>query len=365
MTAALRGDLRDFGIAEVFQLIGQQCKTGRLEVRSGKARIVIGFDHGSVVFGYRGDTSEDAATARQLVREGWVSHQRATSWLDESRGAAVPLDELVCASGLVGETDLMEARDRLTRNTLFELLPWEEGRFEFVSEAAVPHPVAGRAPSTQEVLMDGMRRADEWNASGADLLDASGVFKSVVCGARKNEERPPLSKLAEVVVSLVDGTRTAREVIDSARVDFFDGMQAFVELDRAGCIEPASSRLPMGQGNPGGAHWATSWGYSRLAAAGPVLLLAALVGLLAVLPSGSKRGVSGWAAPVEQTRTLFEGQQRRNEEALRRFDLVSRRLFEQAAVWPSLAGPGALAGRGAGLYTSQDREHQPQLATRR
>ena len=33
MAVALRGNLQDFGIAEVFQLIGQQRKTGTLESR--------------------------------------------------------------------------------------------------------------------------------------------------------------------------------------------------------------------------------------------------------------------------------------------------------------------------------------------
>ncbi len=34
MAVALRGNLQDFGIAEVFQLIGQQRKTGMLKFRT-------------------------------------------------------------------------------------------------------------------------------------------------------------------------------------------------------------------------------------------------------------------------------------------------------------------------------------------
>ena len=36
MSIALRGNLRDFGIAEVFQLIGQQRKTGILEIEGAR-----------------------------------------------------------------------------------------------------------------------------------------------------------------------------------------------------------------------------------------------------------------------------------------------------------------------------------------
>ena len=50
MSAGLSGNLSDFGIADVFQLIGQQRKTGVLELRSGHARARSSrFDRGLVV----------------------------------------------------------------------------------------------------------------------------------------------------------------------------------------------------------------------------------------------------------------------------------------------------------------------------
>ena len=44
MSTALNGNLKDFGIAEVFQLIGQQRKTGILEISGEEERIRIAFD---------------------------------------------------------------------------------------------------------------------------------------------------------------------------------------------------------------------------------------------------------------------------------------------------------------------------------
>ena len=49
MTVALHGNLRDFGIGEVFQLIGQQRKTGVLEVRGQQGEVELRFDAGGVV----------------------------------------------------------------------------------------------------------------------------------------------------------------------------------------------------------------------------------------------------------------------------------------------------------------------------
>ena len=51
MSVALHGNLADFGIAEVFQLIGQQRKTGTLVVEGGGGSIFLAFDEGRVVCG--------------------------------------------------------------------------------------------------------------------------------------------------------------------------------------------------------------------------------------------------------------------------------------------------------------------------
>ena len=50
MSVALRGNLEDFGIADVFQLVGQQRKTGILEFTGTDGRQVqLRFDRGAVV----------------------------------------------------------------------------------------------------------------------------------------------------------------------------------------------------------------------------------------------------------------------------------------------------------------------------
>ena len=51
MSIALHGNLRDFGIAEVFQLIGQQRKTGTLVIGEGGDAVYLAFDEGRVVTG--------------------------------------------------------------------------------------------------------------------------------------------------------------------------------------------------------------------------------------------------------------------------------------------------------------------------
>ena len=46
---ALEGTIKDFGLPDIFQLIGLQRKTGTLTLQSGKEEVTVTFENGMVV----------------------------------------------------------------------------------------------------------------------------------------------------------------------------------------------------------------------------------------------------------------------------------------------------------------------------
>lgn len=76
MSVALHGNLTDFGIAEVFQLIGQQRKTGTLVVEGDGGAIFLAFDQGRVVRGGpAGTRGEREPLGPQLVKSGYLTRE--------------------------------------------------------------------------------------------------------------------------------------------------------------------------------------------------------------------------------------------------------------------------------------------------
>src|SRR5207249_11829148 len=59
---ALSGTLKDFGIADILQLIGHQTKTGRLTLKTGAHEVDVFFVEGNVVF-----ASEKARDSKDLL----------------------------------------------------------------------------------------------------------------------------------------------------------------------------------------------------------------------------------------------------------------------------------------------------------
>ena len=240
MTIALHGNLRDFGMGEVFQLIGQQRKTGVLEVRGEKGEVTLRFDTGGVVSASPVGASADEALIEMTVRCGLVPRDRLAA-AASGADASLPSARHLIEAGLLSEESLREVEDLLTRETIFELLRWSDGSFRFVAQS-IPHdrPVESLL-GAEQVLMDGLRMVDEWQAFNGEVPAETVVFRRR--GSIEEYRHSPACRAtpspieAERVFLLVDGRATVRRVIDLSRLGTFGAMRILVQLARSGWIE--------------------------------------------------------------------------------------------------------------------------------
>jgi hypothetical protein len=247
MAVALHGNLRDFGIGEVFQLIGQQQKTGVLEVSDGDVRLRVAFDGGSVVGGERVGAYEQAALGDMLVRTGLVTPQRLVTLERQIAERGAHLEPLLRESGEIPSRQLDEIVSLVTRETLFELLRWTRGSFHFTAG-----PIARRSESAElipaeQLLMDGLRMVDEWRTLDEGATDPDAVFEPA--GSfdefRRNEpgEGPDRLAVAERLFLLIDGRQPVRRVVDLSRLGSFEGARWLTRFRRAGLIERVDPQL--------------------------------------------------------------------------------------------------------------------------
>ncbi len=241
MTIALHGNLRDFGIGEVFQLIGQQRKTGVLEVRGQKGEVTLRFDAGGVVAASPVGASADEVLIEMTVRCGLVPPDRLPA-AESGPDASPPSARQLVEAGLLSEESLREIEDLLTRETIFELLRWSDGSFRFVAQS-IPHDRSAESLlGAEQVLMDGLRMVDEWQAFTGELPAETVVFRRR--GSIEEYRHSPACRAtpspieAERVFLLVDGRAPVRRVIDLSRLGSFGAMRILVQLARSGWIAP-------------------------------------------------------------------------------------------------------------------------------
>ena len=349
MGIALHGNLRDFGIGEVFQLIGQQQKTGVLDVTGDGARVRIAFERGAVVWGEPAGPYEHAALGDLLVRSGLVPPARLLELERRVQDGEGDLRAVIVRRGELGEAQLHEATDQLTQNTLFALLRWTQGSFHFTSQPISGEGDALRGTPAEQLLMDGLRMVDEWRTFDADARDLETVWKPseafAVFRDRAADESPARVAQAERVFSLVDGRASGRRIADLARMGDFDGAYWLSRLRRAGVIEPLARQTARPQRRV-----RLSLGVAPLASLRVAIPfgLAALAVIALVAQRGAQRELAAERAAIERTAHLsFERALLRNAVEAHRF---------RHGKWPNdlpealRALPGGVAPDEAGAY---------------
>jgi Domain of unknown function (DUF4388) len=246
-SVALHGNLRDFGIGEVFQLIGQQQKTGTLEVSDEEVRLRVAFDGGAVVYGERVGAYEQAALGDMLVRTGLVTPQRLVSLERQIAERGAQLESLLRQGGELATKQLDEILSLVTRETLFELLRWTRGSFHFTA-GPVPHDRdASHCIPAEQLLMDGLRMVDEWRSFDEAAVDPDAVFRPAgrFEEFRRTEpgESPDRLAVAERLFLLIDGRQPVRRVVDLSRLGTFEGARWLTRFRRAGLVDRVDPQL--------------------------------------------------------------------------------------------------------------------------
>jgi hypothetical protein len=353
VSAGLSGNLSDFGIADVFQLIGQQRKTGALELRSGKARAYLTFDRGLVVSAGvgTGRVGELDPLADRLVRSGQLTRERADEATAAARAAAQPLARTLVERGWLDADTVRAAEGLVTRDAIFDVLRWQAGTFDFHAQAIDHDRDPAELLGAEQILMDGLRMVDEWQSFAQRVPSEDAVF------VRAESEAAAPAGDAGRVLALIDGRLSARRVIDLARIGTFEGMRILSELRQAGAIRAAVAGEAAPRGRPVAAGLLAL--RSAAAALVPLAALAAVAWSVAPPPPVPATDQPIERATLAQLREDYAVRAVRNALEAYRFARGSWPARLEDLADAGLLAPETLATLGGRAYYSVDRDQGP------
>lgn len=242
---AIEGPLRELSLPDVLQLVHLSRKTGTLSVTTeGFPRpALLHFENGAVV-GARppGDANN---LGRLLLMAGratvtQIEEALAAQRRDPGRriGAVLVEEQGVAAAEVERQLHFQ------VQEAMFELVRWTEGHFRFEETPPFdPGPVRIRI-ATESLLLEAMRRVDEWSemASGApDTAVVPRLVESAGGGEGVLQLLPPEWE----VLAAVDGERTLRAIARELGRAEFEVAKAIFSLTSAGVVEVGKrARVP-------------------------------------------------------------------------------------------------------------------------
>jgi hypothetical protein len=160
---ALRGNLRDFSLPDVFQLVTLSGKTGVLHIKRTGAEGSVWFRDGEVFFAQSDWHREPLGT--RLVTAGKITPSALSRALEVQRAEAPSgrrLGQILVDEGYTSEKVLEAFVQEQIQDTIFDLFRWDEGDFDFETLESAPEEDIGLSVSIENIVMEGSRRLEEW-----------------------------------------------------------------------------------------------------------------------------------------------------------------------------------------------------------
>ncbi|HEY0840389.1 MAG TPA: DUF4388 domain-containing protein [Vulgatibacter sp.] len=365
---ALRGTLKDFGIAEILQLIGQQAKTGILKLESRDAEIHVSFHQGNVVRAEDVGRRKRNFLGKMLVEAGIITAEQLAAALEEQQRTLRRLGDVLIDAGMIGRDVLKEMAQLQATETLYGLFQWRSGTYRF-EQMEVGWDRDWFTPIRSEaVLMEGFRIVDEWPLVRRRITSRLMTFEPLKLLPEGRSREPDLDSALERafdggsgdpnlahaearVMRLIQPGRTVETIVALSRLGEFEACKALANLVSEGyarAIPPSPEELEAERRSRAGLVDRLMTAATRLAFTAALAILGAALAHAASEPPGGGAGISAQDRVDDPAslRAVSASQLERIAFALEVFRLETGRL------------PGALEDLvGAGLLDPDDLSH--------
>jgi hypothetical protein len=262
---ALEGTLKDFSLADIFQLIGLQRKTGVLTLRGKEDTVTVTFLDGKVVGADSLNRRLENRLGTVLIKSGTLSQEQLNRALEIQRETLQRLGFILIHYGIISANALKDAIQLQIHQIIYRLFRWKDAEYHFSQETTIEYDKDNVVPiAAESILMEGARMMDEWPIIEKRIRSYEMVFRKktpeqeiVVVGADEADEvafdepepsvrgkkKPSaadkirISEEEKSIYDLVDGTRKVADIVESSKLSEFDTNKALYELLTRDLIE--------------------------------------------------------------------------------------------------------------------------------
>jgi hypothetical protein len=244
---ALQGTLKDFSLADIFQLIGLQRKTGVLTLKAGPEVVTVQFVEGNVVGADSLHRRLEDRLGTVLVKSKQITPAQLQEALKIQKQTLRRLGDVLVEQKFIPPEGLREALRIQITQMVYRLFRWRDGDYKFSQEERLDFDRKNIQPlSAESLLMEGARILDEWPMIEKRLGPFSGVYRRSPPAetAGKGSGGMVLSSEEKLILSLVDGHRTVQDVVESSPLSEFDTSRVLFDLVERGLAEKAAAAEP-------------------------------------------------------------------------------------------------------------------------
>lgn len=242
---ALRGNLRDFTITQLLNLINLAQKTGTLVVDGPSEQAYVSFRDGKLAYAKVGQDDGSLAAVLHKANKLTVNQYRA---IVERAGKIndKELGLLLINAGYLSQEEILANLQSYFTDALRRLFTWVEGFFRFESEMMAPEDRINVRLDLENIIIEGSRQLREWEQLQDEIPSLDMALKFT--------ERPLKNVNLSVeewrVVSYINPKNTIRQIAATNKMNDLEIRRIVYGLLQAGLVEvtrPEGAKVPLPQ----------------------------------------------------------------------------------------------------------------------
>jgi tetratricopeptide (TPR) repeat protein len=215
----IQSTIKEIGLFDLFQILHLHRKTGRLIIQGtpDKREAKVVFKEGAVVLAsiYKNNPK----SIEELLSEWGVLDVESSVKLSKKMKKYNNLIEAIDGEGITPRKHVEQFLAERIREMVFEILKWDTGEYRFDEEKLAEKSEVLIALNTENLILEGARRIDEWSNIRSKVPSKHSVFR--FCAENQEDHQLNLKPKEWEILSLIDGKRTAKEVTEVVSGDLF------------------------------------------------------------------------------------------------------------------------------------------------
>lgn len=229
---ALRGNLRDFTITQLLNLVNLAQKTGTLVVDGPTEQAYVSFREGKLAYARVGQEDGSLATVLHKANKLTVNQYRA---IVERAGKITDkeLGLLLINAGYLTQEEILANLQTYFTEILRKLFTWVEGFFRFESEMMAPEDRINVRVDLENIIIEGSRQLHEWEQLQDEIPSLDMALKFT--------DRPLKNVNLSVeewrVVSYINPKNSMKQIAQTNKMNDVEVRRIVYGLLQAGLVE--------------------------------------------------------------------------------------------------------------------------------
>ena len=201
----ITGNLKTMQLGELFQWLSLGSKTGTLLIDGHGVEKRVYFQDGRIASTSSSDQRE--YLGHFLVSHGYISEEELKMAMEVQEESQILLGKILVMINAIAEADLLRLMRKKAEESIYDVFLWTEGSFEFVDGDLPDQKMVPLSLDVTGIIMEGMRRYDEWQLIRQRVPDSTVVPEIV-----RPLDMEALSDREKLIVPYIDAQRTIEEI---------------------------------------------------------------------------------------------------------------------------------------------------------